>query len=293
MRVLGALLAGVAVFALVAQLSGHGRALALRLPRTQGDRRRPGQAVWLAQAGVAVTPAQFAAARTALGLLALVVVWGAAGSAFVAGPPALAVAWLPKAYFAQRRSVRLGQVVAAWPDGIRQVIAAARARGTVHQGLVELAHRGPAPLAEAFAGYPALARTAGTVTALETIRDQLADPTTDRIIEVLIVAHEQGQLLAMRILRDLATMVAEDAKVLEELASASLAQRLDARITFVLPWLVLVALCVGAPAYRAFYASAGGAVVVAIGAAMSVGGMAMVSRLARLPAERRVLGGVQ
>jgi hypothetical protein len=65
---------------------------------------------------------------------------------------------------------------------------------------------------------------------------------------------------------------------------------MDARLTFVLPWVVLVALCVSGGDYRSFYASAWGAVVVAIGGAMCLVGAAWVERLARIPAQRRVLG---
>ena len=290
MRGLGAICAGVAVFLAVATLTGHGRDLRLRIPRRTARRRGPSREVWLRQAGVAVTPAQFRLASAVVGLVALIVVWGLTASVFVAAVPGLVAGLLPRAYFAQRRAARLAQVVAAWPDGIRHVMASARARGTVHQGLLELARSGPAPLAEAFERYPALARVAGPVPAMEVIREELADPTTDRVVEVLIVAQEQGQVLAMRILRDLAAMVSEDLKALDEMRSAGLEQKIDARLTFVIPWLVLVALCVSAAAYRDFYRSAGGAVVVVLGGAMSLVGMAVLDRLGRLPTERRVLG---
>lgn len=290
MRFLAALLAGTAAFALVAHLSGHGADLALRIPGRR--RRRPSAAVWLRQAGLTVTPAQFRLASVAVAAAALLVVWGLAGSLFVALVPAVVAGLLPRVYFAQRRAARLGEVVRAWPDGIRHIIANARARGTVHQALVELARSGPAPLAEAFERYPVLARMEGPVRAMELIRDELADPTSDVVLEILIVAQQQGQLMAVRILRDLAARVSDDLKVLEEIRSEGLEQRLNARLTFVIPWLLLVALCALAPPYRDFYAGPGGAVVVVVGGAMSLSGMAVLERLGRLPGERRVLGAV-
>ncbi len=188
MRGLGAILAGTAVFLVVAYLTGHPVTVRLRLP---GRRRRgPSPAVWLRQAGLEVTPGQFFAVRAGVALVVLVVVWGLTGALFVAAVPALVAGWLPRAYFARRRADRLGEVVRAWPDGIRHLIAAARARGTIHQALVELSRSGPRPLAEAFERYPVLATMAGSVAALETVREELADPTSDAVIEILICAQE-------------------------------------------------------------------------------------------------------
>jgi len=288
MRALGAILAGTAVYLVVAHLTGYHVNVRLRLP---GRRRGgPSPAVWLLQAGLEVTPGQFHAVRAGLGFVVLIVVWGLAGSVFVAAVPALVAAWLPRAYFARRRADRLGEVVRAWPDGIRHVIATARARGTVHQALVELARSGPRPLAEAFERYPVLATMAGPVAALETIREELADATSDAVIEILICAQEQGQVLAIKILRDLAGEVSEDLKALEEIESAGLERKIDSRLTFVIPWLLLVALCVTSEAYRGFYRSAGGAIVVVVCGVMSVAGVAVVDRMGRLPRPRRVLG---
>lgn len=289
MTLLGALCAGLCVFLVVAHLSGHGDDLRLRMPASR-RRRGPSRAVWLSQAGVAVSPAQFRFACFFAGFVTLIFAWGLTGSLFVAAVPAVMAARMPAAYFGRRRAARLKQVVAAWPDGIRHLIATARARGTVHQGLLELARTGPQPLAEAFARYPALARMAGPVPALETIREDLADATSDPIIEVLIVAHERGQGLALTILRGLAATVTEDLRAREEIASAALGPKLNARITFAIPWFLLIALCAFSPAYRDFYAGPGGAIVVIVCAVMSLSGIAFVSRLARLPSERRVLG---
>ncbi len=290
MSFLGALCAAAAVFLFVAHLTGHGGDLSLRMPGGHRRRRGPSRAVWLRQADVAVTPTQFRLTSVALGTVAAMLVWGVTGSLWVAVVPGIVAGRVPHWYFGRRRTHRLGQVVASWPDGIRHIIASARARGTVHQALLELVRSGPVPLAEAFASYPALAAAAGARAALEVIREELADPISDQVIEVLIVAGDQGQAITMRILRDLAGLIGEDLKIAEEIRTAGLEHRMDARLTFVLPWLVLVALCASGGDYRGFYASGWGAVVVALGGAMCLVGVAWVERLARIPAQRRVLG---
>lgn len=289
MRLLGALAAGVCAYLVVAQLTGHGGDISIRIP---GRRRRVriNRAVWLRQAGVAVTPLQFWAVSFAIGVVVELVVWGIAGSPFVGVVPAVAAALGPRAYFARRRTERLGELVRSWPDGIRHVVATTMARGTVHQGLVELAASGPDRLAESFARYPAMARMAGSLAALEVIREELADPTSDQVIERLIVAQEKGQVLAMRVLKDLATSVTKDLKATEEVATAALEPRITARVTFIAPWIGLIILCAGNVAFADFYASSTGAVVIAFGAVLSMAGMAFVKALAREPVEARVLG---
>src|SRR5680860_1096925 len=74
------------------------------------------------------------------------------------------------------------------------------------------------------------------------LRGELGDPTSDRVIEVLIVAHERGGRIVLELLRDLAEGTTEDLRTEEEIATASLEQRINARAVFVLPWVVLVAL---------------------------------------------------
>src|SRR5690606_32766596 len=93
-----------------------------------------------------------------------------------------------------------------------------------------LATEGPIPIRLAFAPYPFLARSLGVVAALEAIRDQAADPTTDRVIEVLIVAHEKGGAIVPEILRDLAEATARDVWAAEEIDTAALEHRINARV---------------------------------------------------------------
>ena len=78
----------------------------------------------------------------------------------------------------------------AWPDGIRDILASVVAGRSVGQAVTTLAVSGPEPLRAAFARFPLLARMLGTVAALEVVKEELGDPTSDRIIEVLILAHD-------------------------------------------------------------------------------------------------------
>ena len=90
---------------------------------------------------------------------------------------------------------------------------------SVAQALVVLAETGPEPLREAFAGFPSLARMLGTTEALQMVEEQLADPTSDRVLEVLVPAHEGGGRIVTQILDDLVVATTRDLKVLDEIES--------------------------------------------------------------------------
>jgi len=287
-RLLAALAVGVFAYFLVGFITGYAPELRFgrRDRRAQISRRQ----LWLHQAGIAVTPGQFWAGSALVGGLAFAVVTAITGTALVALVPAGAVAGLPHAYFGHRRADRLRLVQVAWPDGLRDVLASIAAGRSLPQALTTLASSGPPPLQEAFARFPLLARMLGTVPALEVVKEELADPTSDRVIEVLILAHERGGQIVKDILDDLVVATTKDLKVLDEIETEGLEMKINARAVLVLPWVVLVALTIRAGPFRDFYQSGGGLIVVVIGALLSAFGYFLISRLGRTQHERRVFG---
>jgi tight adherence protein B len=268
-RLVTALTMGVFAYFLVGFVTGYAPDLRFR---RRGARSQVGRGqLWLHQAGLAVTPGQFAIASVGVGVVAFAVVTAMTGTPLVALVPAGAVAALPRAYFARRRAARLSRVQEAWPDGLRDLLASITAGRSLPQALTTLASSGPVPLREAFERFPLLSRMLGTVPALEVVKEELADPTSDRVVEVLILAQERGG----QVVRD----------ILE-----GLEMKINARVVLVLPWVVLVALTIRAGPFRDFYQSGGGLVVVALGGALSVVGYVVISRLGRSQYERRVFG---
>jgi tight adherence protein B len=259
-----------------------------RRPRRVGhDRSR----VWLQQAGVGVTPRQFVAASVGAGLLALLVLMLLTGSAFVAIVPAAALALLPRAYFGHRRSVRMRAVVAEWPDALRDLLASIAAGRSLTQAVNALAVSGPPTLRDALARFPELARVLGTGPALEIVKEELADPTSDRVLEVLILAHERGGGIVRAILEDLVEATTKDLKLLEELETEGLEMRINSRAVVVMPWLVLVVLTARPGAFRSFYQSGGGVVTIVVAAVLSAVGVIALGRLGREPREQRLFPG--
>jgi tight adherence protein B len=285
---LAGLAVGVFVYFLVGFATGYAPDIRIRRlrPRTQISNRQ----LWLNQAGVAVTPRQFVAGSVAVGALAFLGIAAVTGAPLVAVVPAAGVAALPRAYFARRRAAHLRRVQAAWPDGLRDVIASIAAGRSLQQALNTLAASGPAPLQDAFARFPMLSRMLGTVPALEVIKEELADPTSDRVIEVLVIAHERGGQIVRDILEDLVAATTRDLKLLEEIETEGLEMKINARAVLVLPWLVLVALTIREGPFRDFYRSPGGLIVVLVAGALSVAGGLLIARLARTRGEQRVFG---
>jgi tight adherence protein B len=222
-----------------------------------------------------------------LTLLALAVL---TGSTFIALVPAIAIALVPRAYLARIERLEQLDRQRAWPDGLRDLIASIAAGRSLTQAVNALAEQGPAPLQSAFVRFPQLARMLGTGPALEVVKQELADPTSDRVLEVLVLAHERGGAIVRAILEDLIDATTRDVKLLDELETEGLEMRINARAVVVLPWLVLVALTARPGPFRAFYQSPGGALTLVVAAGLTIVGVLVLGRLGRERAEPRVFG---
>ncbi len=156
MKLAAALVSGVFVSLITAALMG------IRPPLRLG-RQGKGEArqLWLAQAGLKVTPFQFVLISAGIGAFALVILLGISGVWAVALPPSALIALLPRLYFARVRNRRMSEVRKAWPDGIRDLLGAVSSGQSVQRALENLARSGPAPLQEAFGRFPVLVRTMG------------------------------------------------------------------------------------------------------------------------------------
>lgn len=285
-NLLVSVLTGAAVYLAVGHIAGTRTAWRAATPRTN----RRGLRTWLRQSGTGFTPARFWALSLTITSLSFFLLVGVTGSPAVALFPAAAAGFMPAAYLAQRRTARMAEVQGAWPDGLRDLSASVASGMSLAKALEALVARGPIPLRFAFARYPVLARSLGVGPALEAVKEELADPTSDRVIEVLLVAQERGGSIVVPIMEDLTRATTRDLHLAEEMRSEMLEQKINSRAVFVLPWLVLVALTLQDGPFRDFYSSSAGTIVLALAALASLGGMVWAARLARVPPERRVWG---
>lgn len=277
-------LAASAVTAVAVALVGIGVASTRRLRLVSRRRNRVVE-------GVDVSPMQFWTTVAGTAIVTFLLVYGLTGLVAIAAVPAFVVATLPRAYYTRTRAKRLAAVQESWPDGVRDLLASIRSGASLPAALEDLARHGPQPLREAFQGFGVYSRSLGVVPALEMVRDDLADPTSDRVIEVLVLAHERGGAVVGEILSDLAEAATRDSWAAEQIRGEVLEHKINSRVVFVLPWVVLVAMTARSGAFREFYSTSAGVLVVAVGGIMSLIGIFIASRLGAVPSEPRVFTG--
>lgn len=239
-----------------------------------------------------MTPTKFVATSVGLGASTALLVWAASGAFPLALAVGAGVATLPKAWFARQRELRARERLVHWPEVLRDLVAHLEAPMSLHRALVELNLSGPRPFRSVWGRYRQLAAALDQRAALLAVKADLADPVSDRIIEVIVSAGEQGTVAAIEILRRLADDTTRDLRLLEAMETAQLEQRIEANAAVVLPFAVLVFLCASAAPFREFYSSAAGGRIIAIGAAMSLAGRTVIRRLGALPEEERVMAEV-
>jgi tight adherence protein B len=245
---------------------------------------------WMAQAGAGGASAcQLLALCLGLGLLAGLPLLGMTGSAALALAFAVLTGYLPVLALRARQRRRARELREVWPDAIDHLVSAVRAGLSLPEAVAALAERGPQAVREPFARFAAAYHATGRFGhALDLLKAELADHTADRVVEALRVAREVGGSELGRILRTLSSFLRDEHRVRKELEARQTWVLVAARMAFTTPWLVLLLLATK-PETVAAYRGAGGAVVLAVGAAMATAGYRLMLLIGRLPSEERVL----
>jgi tight adherence protein B len=225
---------------------------------------------------------------------------GCAVVAFVAvqvlsrtAPVALAFAaiggYLPFAVLRGRARRRQREFAQVWPEAVDNLASGIRAGLALPEALAGLAVRGPEPLREPFAAFALDYQASGRFTdSLDRLKERLADPVGDRVIEALRVAREVGGGDLGRLLRSLSSFLREDARTRSELESRQAWTVNGARLAVAAPWLVLLMLSFEREVI-ARYATGTGVLVLLGGAVMCAAAYWLMMRIGRLPVERRIL----
>jgi tight adherence protein B len=275
---------------LIGLLLGVGLVLLLAPPRPRHRTRRSPASRWLAEAGlpdlglprvVASCIGVALVAATVMSLLSRSVVVGAAfGLIAAAGPIAMVNV---------RRRRRVVAVRDAWPEAVDNLAGGIRAGLSLPEALAQLSERGPAPLREPFAEFAREYRVSGSFgESLDRLKDRLADPVGDRVIESLRLARDVGGSDLGRLLRTLSAFLREEARTRAELESRQSWTVNAARLAVAAPWVLLLLLSLRPEAVAA-YNSPAGAVVLLGGAAVCLAAYRLMVRIGRLPREERVL----
>lgn len=236
-----------------------------------------------------VTPAALIVVALVLSAVVFVLAVGVTRAPVVALCFAVMAGRAPFALVNSRSRARVRVTRAAWPDAVDHLAAGIRAGVSLPSAVAQLADRGPEALRPAFAAFAQDFRASGRFgTSLDALKERLADPVADRIVEALRITREVGGTDVGAMLRTLGDFLRDDARTRGELEARQSWTVNAARLAVAAPWVVL-ALLSTRPGGAGAYNTAAGATVLVVGGAACVVAYRLMIAIGRLPDEARVL----
>jgi len=236
-----------------------------------------------------VSVPSFLALCLATGLLTALVMQVVSGTLPVAVAFGAMGGYLPVAVVSGRARRRQRDFAEVWPEAVDNLASAVRAGMSLPDALAGLAVRGPEPLRPSFDAFALDYQVSGRFgESLDRLKDRLADPVGDRVVEGLRIAREVGGGELGRLLRNLSGYLRDEARTRSELEARQSWAINGARLAVAAPWVVLLLMSFQ-PEVITRYRSSTGALILAFGAAASVLAYRLMMRIGRLPVERRIL----
>ena len=256
--------------------------------------RRPGPSARfgdeLVQAGFAgLSPRTLLASCVVAGALVLALVQAAVGVLPIAACFAAMATYAPVAVVRRRARHRRARLRDLWPDAVDNITSGVRAGMALPEALGQLGTRGPEELRAPFLAFADDYRLTGRFhDSLDRLKDRLADPVGDRLVESLRIAREVGGTDLGHLLRTLSGFLREDARTRAELETRQSWTVNAARLAAAAPWAVLAMLSTN-PESVAAYSTGAGVVVLGLGALVTAFAYWAMVRIGRLPEDERVL----
>lgn len=269
-------------------VTGSGQQVADRTPRRIQGAWLGNLADQLARAGWRdLQPHAALGAWLGLSLLAGVAVWLMIPIPVLAPLAALATLAAGRALIASRIGSRERRLRHAWPGVVDHLRSAVRSGASVGEAMVLLVDKVPEELRPAFNTlHRELERGTRLDTALSIVKEELANPIADRIVESLRMAHEVGGRELPHVLEALQASVRSDLAVREDALAKQSWIRAASKLGVTAPWLVLAVLS-GRQETIDAYQGLAGTLIIITGAVLSVVAYKVMSRLGRLPDEGR------
>lgn len=259
-----------------------------RRPRSAAATRRMSRL--LGRAGLAgVKPTSVVGVCAGVALVVFVVVQAVTRTLPIAVTFCVIGSYLPVAVLQQRAQRRQREFAEVWPDAVDNLASAVRAGMSLPDAVAALGTNGPEALREPFVRFAIDYQVSGRFgESLDRLKERLADPVGDRVVEGLRVAREVGGGDLGRLLRNMSSFLREDVRTRSELEARQAWTVNGARLAVAAPWAVLLLMSFQSTAIQR-YASPAGVIVLAGGAVACIGAYRLMMRIGRLPIERRIL----
>jgi tight adherence protein B len=244
----------------------------------------------LASAGIEkVTGTGLIATCLGLGLFVALVFFAASRSWPISACFGLFGAWLPMAVVRWRATKRTAVMRQLWPDVVDHLRSAIRAGLSLPEAIIQLGENGPEELRHVFRDFGADYRAGGQFDgSLSKLKDRLADPVADRIVEALRLTREVGGSDLGKLLGTLAEFLREDARTRSELEARQSWTVNAARLAVAAPWIVMLLLATRPEAVQAYNTPMGAGVLLG-GLVVSLICYSVMLRIGALPPDERVL----
>ncbi len=196
---------------------------------------------------------------------------------------------------AERKSAdkRSDEIQSAAPEMIDHLISGLQSGLSLNESLVGLGKRGPRVLLPYFLNFQTDVQESGDFTAaLEKVKAQLAQPTTDLIFEAILISKALGGTELMNILRLLGNFIREDLVLRREIATKQNWIKNSAHLSAGAPWILLLLLSTQKSTVDAFSKSTG-ILILLTGLLLTAIAYLWMNKLARLPEPQRIFVGVQ
>lgn len=244
----------------------------------------------LASAGIErVTGSGLIATCLGLGIFVALVFFTISRSWPISACFGLFAAWLPLSAVRWRAKKRTAVLRQLWPDVVDHLRSAIRAGLSLPEALIQLGEKGPEELRHVFRDFGADYRAGGQFDAsLNKLRDRLADPVADRIVEALRLTREVGGSDLGKLLGTLAEFLRENARTRSELEARQSWTVNAAKLAVAAPWIVMLLLASRPEAVQAYNTPVGAGVLLG-GLVVSLVCYSIMLRIGALPQDERVL----
>jgi tight adherence protein B len=194
---------------------------------------------------------------------------------------------------AQRKSEskRSTEIQSACPEIIDHLISGLQSGLSLNESLVGLSLRGPVTTRPYFEMFRQDVYSTGDfIGALERVKSELAEPSTDQIIEALLISKTLGGAELITILRLLGNFIREDLTLRREILVKQNWIKNSAHLSAGAPWILLLLLSTQ-PATAAAFSTFSGVAVLLSGLLMTSVAYLWMNKLGQLPKSSRVFSG--